>query len=140
MMTFEQLRRQGRAARSEYADDLNRHSTMIDPDAPLVYVYTSGTTGPSKGVVLTHRNVSCEMDALIATGSFNFPYRSVSYLPLAHLAERIWSLYMPLRVGGHVFCCPDPAALGRAFANIGPHSSSVCHAYGRSCAISLTPS
>ncbi len=112
MMTFEQLRRQGRAARSEYAGDLTRHSTMIDPDAPLVYVYTSGTTGPSKGVVLTHRNVSCEMDALIGTGSFNFPYRSVSYLPLAHLAERIWSLYMPLRVGGHVFCCPDPAALG----------------------------
>ncbi len=112
MMTFEQLRSQGRAARSEYAGELNHHRTMIDPDAPVVYVYTSGTTGQSKGVVLTHRNVSCEMDALIATGSFNFPYRSVSYLPLAHLAERIWSLYMPLRVGGHVFCCPDPAALG----------------------------
>jgi len=111
MMTFEQLRSHGRAARSVYAGELHRHSTTIDPDAPLVYVYTSGTTGPSKGVVLTHRNVSCEMDALIATGSFNFPYRSVSYLPLAHLAERIWSLYMPLRVGGHVFCCPDPAAL-----------------------------
>jgi long-chain acyl-CoA synthetase len=110
-MTFAHLRRQGRAARSEFADDLKRNSARIDPDAPLVYVYTSGTTGPSKGVVLTHRNVSCEMDALIATGSFNFPYRSVCYLPLAHLAERISSLYLPLRVGGHVYCCPDPAAL-----------------------------
>jgi len=111
MMTFEQLRKHGRVNRSEYAGDLNLHFTIADPDAPLVYVYTSGTSGPSKGVALTHRNVSCEMDALIATGSFNFPYRSVSYLPLAHLAERIWSLYMPLRLGGHVFCCPDAAAL-----------------------------
>jgi long-chain acyl-CoA synthetase len=111
MITFEQLPSQGRAARNVYAGELHQLSTMISPDAPLVYVYTSGTTGPSKGVILTHRNISCEMDALLATGAFNFPYRSVSYLPLAHLAERIWSLYMPLRVGGHVFCCPDPAAL-----------------------------
>jgi long-subunit acyl-CoA synthetase (AMP-forming) len=111
MMTFEQLQSQGRAARNVYAGELHRDSTTISPDAPLVYVYTSGTTGPSKGVILTHRNISCEMDALLATGAFNYPYRSVSYLPLAHLAERIWSLYMPLRVGGHVFCCPDPAAL-----------------------------
>lgn len=91
--------------------ELGRRVSEIAPGDPLTYVYTSGTTGPPKGVVLTHANLAAQTEALVRSGGFDYDYRSVSFLPLAHIAERLWSLYLPLRVGGHVWCCPDAGTL-----------------------------
>jgi long-chain acyl-CoA synthetase len=75
------------------------------------YVYTSGTTGMPKGVTLTHANLLFEMDAFDRMGFFVGGYRVISYLPLAHIAERLWSLYFPLKTGGNVLLCPDQSQL-----------------------------
>ena len=76
-----------------------------------VYVYTSGTTGTPKGVVLTHDNLLAQIDAFDRMGFFVGGYRTISYLPLAHIAERLWSLYFPLANGGNVLLCPDQSQL-----------------------------
>lgn len=78
---------------------------------PATYVYTSGTTGMPKGVTLTHGNLLSEIDAFDRMGFFIGGYRVVSYLPLAHVAERLWSLYFPLRTGGTVMLCPEQGQL-----------------------------
>jgi long-subunit acyl-CoA synthetase (AMP-forming) len=79
----------------------------VKPDDVLTLIYTSGTTGPPKGVQITHANI-CETvrsyDELI-----DFPDggRIVSYLPMAHVAERNVSHYLPMLCGFTITCCPD---------------------------------
>ncbi|WP_156759896.1 AMP-dependent synthetase/ligase [Microbacterium karelineae] len=91
------------SARSE----LEARRCQRGDDDPAVYVYTSGTTGMPKGVTLTHRNLLSQIDSFDRMGFFRGGYRTVSYLPLAHVAERLWSLYFPLASGGSVLLCPD---------------------------------
>lgn len=85
----------------------NDVAVQIDPDAPAVLIYTSGTTGPSKGVPLTHRQLVAACES--ASQHFSLPTnpRFLSYLPLAHIAERVCSLYLPLHLGGTTAFCAD---------------------------------
>ncbi|SHH31333.1 AMP-dependent synthetase/ligase [Streptomyces sp. 3214.6] len=105
--TWTQLLAAGAEHRTLLAEEIERRIGSIRPDDPLTYIYTSGTTGLSKGVILTHRNLLWDAEALERTGCFAYDYRVISSLPLAHVAERLWSIYMPLHLGGHVWCCPD---------------------------------
>jgi long-chain acyl-CoA synthetase len=80
----------------------------VQPDEPATLIYTSGTTGAPKGVVLTHYNVL--WTAASARGMVDeWPYGSkyVSYLPLAHGAERTVSHYLGLWLAGWVHFCPE---------------------------------
>ena len=79
----------------------------VEEDDVLTLIYTSGTTGPPKGVQITHKN------ELAAGRSFDqiikFPdgARVISYLPMAHIAERSCTHYLPIMFGFSVTCCPD---------------------------------
>src|SRR3954454_4637300 len=79
----------------------------VEPDDVLTLIYTSGTTGPPKGVQIMHKN------ELVAGRSFDqiiqFPEGAtvVSYLPMAHIAERSCSQYLPIMFGFTVTDCPN---------------------------------
>jgi long-chain acyl-CoA synthetase len=92
----------------------------IKPDDPLALLYTSGTTGNPKGVVLTHRNILYAMVAVDAMGILGPRVRWVSYLPLAHIAERMFSVYLPIHTAGHVHFCPDAAQLIQVIGTVRP--------------------
>jgi long-subunit acyl-CoA synthetase (AMP-forming) len=74
----------------------------------LTLIYTSGTTGPPKGVQLTHANelAQCRlvMDAFPWVGSGGM---TISYLPLAHIADRGLAHYAQMTWGTSLTCCPD---------------------------------
>ena len=62
-------------------------------------VYTSGTTGPAKGAMLSHRNVIFQLrnaDAFIPLGTDD---EQLAFLPLCHIAERTFTAFLPLRSG-----------------------------------------
>ena len=94
----------------------------IGPEDPVTLLYTSGTTGNPKGVLLTHHNVLYEVAAAASTGSVATEVRWVSYLPLAHIAERMFSIYLPVATAGHVHFCPQPTELVRLLGVVRPTS------------------
>lgn len=81
-------------------------STTQDDLATIIY--TSGTTGTPKGVALTQRNISATVESLFQTVKLDIEgYKVVSYLPMAHVAERMVSHYIGMRFGWTLTCCPD---------------------------------
>jgi len=76
--------------------------TDLSPDDIATIVYTSGTTGEPKGVVLTHANIIS--NAMIALKKFNFTPEDVliSYLPIGHMFERTCGYYTVLFAGGSI--------------------------------------
>ena len=93
----------------------------ITADDPVALLYTSGTTGNPKGVLLTHRNVGYELACAQRMGLIPDRARWVSYLPLAHIAERMFSIYLPIHTGTHVHFCPDTAQLVRVVGKVRPN-------------------
>ena len=89
-------------------------------DEPALLQHSSGTTGLKKGVVLTHHNVLYEAVSTMEAAGFGEAQRQVSYLPLAHIAERVLGLYGPQVVGGHVHCIGDPAQLLATLGEVHP--------------------
>jgi long-subunit acyl-CoA synthetase (AMP-forming) len=92
----------------------------IKPDDPVALLYTSGTTGNPKGVLLTHHNVLYETIAAELSGVIFHGARWVSYLPMAHIAERMFSIYLPIHTSGHIHFCPDAAQLVRVIGKVRP--------------------
>jgi long-chain acyl-CoA synthetase len=81
---------------------------QVSPDDPVTLIYTSGTTGPPKGVIITHANILFEAESLNRVTQVPDGLSGVSYLPLAHIAERMLSIYLALHKHAHVYFCPDP--------------------------------
>jgi long-chain acyl-CoA synthetase len=64
-----------------------------------IIVYTSGTTGPPKGAMLSHQNVTSVVDSFFQALPITRADSLVSVLPLCHVAERLFSLFIPMRSG-----------------------------------------
>jgi long-chain acyl-CoA synthetase len=119
-MTWADFAALGRERSAAGPGEIAARVAAIKPDDPLALLYTSGTTGNPKGVLLTHRNILYAMAAADTIGLI-VPYvRWVSYLPLAHIAERMLSIYGPIHTAGHVHFCPDAAQLVRVTGNVRP--------------------
>lgn len=106
----------------EGSADLSALAAAIEPDDLATLIYTSGTTGPPKGVMISHYNVVYTVEALrICFGLDSFTGRRVvSYLPMAHIAERMMSHYQAIILGYSVHCCPDANELSRYLKEVRP--------------------
>ena len=92
-------------------------------DDLVTVIYTSGTTGNPKGVMLDHSNVAWQVAGYTELiGTFEPGLRAVSYLPMAHVAERMVTHYGWLWQRSTVTCCPDLTQLGAYLAAVHPHS------------------
>jgi long-chain acyl-CoA synthetase len=80
----------------------------VEADDVLTLIYTSGTTGPPKGVQLTHSNLMAAVNGFDQVIAFPGDGRVVSWLPMAHIAERACSHYLPMLLGFTTTSCPDP--------------------------------
>ncbi|UCD05289.1 MAG: long-chain fatty acid--CoA ligase [candidate division WOR-3 bacterium] len=80
---------------------------MVAHDEMATIVYTSGTTGDPKGVVLTHHNIVSNASAAIKHCGFTGDDVVLSYLPLAHMFERTCDYYCVLFAGGAIGYAED---------------------------------
>ena len=128
--SFEQVKEQVKERISKelekYTDmgtEYVRPSTKIDVDDVAVILYTSGTTGSSKGVILTHRNIVFNAIASANIVDVNSEDRLVSVLPLAHTFECTLGMIMPLIHGASIHYLrkpPTPKTLLPAMAEVKP--------------------
>ncbi len=82
-------------------------------------VYTSGTTGPPKGAVLSHRNLFHVTETVAKIMDFSPHDRSVVYLPLAHVLQR-YSVYLGCRIGITGYYTSRIQALGEVISEVRP--------------------
>src|SRR3954471_23432711 len=94
--------------RGDAGFDFDASWKSVKPEDILTLIYTSGTTGPPKGVQLTHDNLIQAVRSFDKIIAFPNDGRVVSYLPMAHIAERNCSHYLPLMLGFTPTCCPNP--------------------------------
>ncbi len=106
--------------------DLDALGAATDPADLATLIYTSGTTGPPKGVMIDQHNVVHTSEQLTrcyehALGDgHGVGLRYISYLPMAHIAERLSSHYNGMRLGFTVTCCPDPAQIATYAREVHP--------------------
>lgn len=81
------------------------------PDDVFQILYTSGTTGDPKGVLLTHRNVISNVQAIAQLIPIAPEDRFLSILPLSHIFEQTISLLLPLHQGAHIVYAHSLAAI-----------------------------
>ena len=107
--TWDEFRARGAQAPRDAVD---ARTEALQADDPVTILYTSGTTGDPKGVELSHRNVLFDCEGGLRVTKIEGTNRTVSYLPYAHIAERILSLYVPQYYGdGHIHLVADPSLL-----------------------------
>ncbi len=119
-LSWDDLLARGREARAVDPTTYDELWRSVAPDDALTILYTSGTTGNPKGVVLTHRNILFETESSIETSKMHEPGTGVSYLPFAHIAERMLGIYIPQFQGSHVHLIGDPAQLVGALGEVHP--------------------
>jgi len=90
VMTWDDFLKSGNAVDD---DRFQQELAKVTPDDLATFVYTSGTTGPPKGVMLTHANIwfTCNMSNQHIPIEDGEDARALSYLPLSHIAERMIS-------------------------------------------------
>ncbi len=92
----------------------------VRPDDVLTLIYTSGTTGPPKGVQTTHANVIAEIDLVKKVAAAEFGDRQTSFLPGAHIADRVSTLYYMQYYGLEITYVDDPKAILAALLDTRP--------------------
>jgi long-chain acyl-CoA synthetase len=88
--------------------DVDAAWRAVEPEDLITLIYTSGTTGPPKGVQLVHRNLMAATKAVEELINFPDGSKVISWLPSAHIAERMAHHYLPIVYAMTITCCPNP--------------------------------
>lgn len=118
--SFAALAAEGEALLPSATGELENAWRAVHPDDAVTIIYTSGTTGPPKGVLLSHRNLLYMMEVLQRLLAIEPGQSGISYLPLAHVAERMVTHYVGIRFGGSVTFVRDIGEVLESLQNARP--------------------
>jgi long-chain acyl-CoA synthetase len=103
LLTFDDLRSLGRQRLEEDPATVDDRARGVRSDAVATLVYTSGTTGPPKGTMITHENVAETIRSITRVVRVGPGDRFLSFLPLSHIAERCVSHVGQIISGGETW-------------------------------------
>ncbi len=110
VMLWESFVAEGRAAYERDPAAFEASARAVGPEDTVSLIYTSGTTGPPKGVMYSQNNVVWTLESARRVLELHNE-TLLSYLPLAHVAERFTSQWGSIYNGHEVYLCPDPVEL-----------------------------
>lgn len=120
IISFDAVSRIGNKIHEKEPKLFNSLIDQTSPDDIVILVYTSGTTGPPKGAMLTSNTILSMLDSLRAVLDVKESYNIVSYLPLCHVAERLFSVFLPLKAGCVVNFADSIETVQEAIKEIAP--------------------
>ena len=103
LMSFRSLRSFGRSELVRDRAVVRRRRAEVSAEALATLVYTSGTTGPPKGAMLTHANLMATMRSIMQLIALDHTDRFLSFLPLSHITERCVSHFGLIVSGGETW-------------------------------------
>jgi long-chain acyl-CoA synthetase len=99
LMSFEDLLKLGKEYDQKNPGLFEQRLSEVTPEDLAVLIYTSGTTGPPKGAMLTHRNLVFMSEAMVAVNPIQEGDETLSYLPLCHIFEQLFTVLINARYG-----------------------------------------
>lgn len=90
------------------------------PSDTAVILYTSGTTGRSKGAMLSHANIVSNIKGAALHFQLDNSIHTLSFLPINHVFEQVCGVLLPLSLGGRVSFSESLKKLGENLAEVKP--------------------
>lgn len=119
--SYHELIEKGREINSSDSSKLEKATATITPDSLACLIFTSGTTGKPKGVMISHKNVLWTIESLFGQMiPASMHPRIVSYLPMAHIAARAGDHYQAIYRVGQIFPVPVLEDMRDALPTIKP--------------------
>lgn len=107
---------------TDNADELHDRMSRQTPQGAATLIYTSGTTGRPKAVCLSHRNLVWTARVVVRLAEAQPGDDQISYLPLSHIAEQMFSIHAPIMVGATVWFAESLDNLGETLGEVRPHT------------------
>jgi long-chain acyl-CoA synthetase len=120
VLTWSEVVSAGREFRRSHPEAFERATKSVRPNDLLTLMYTSGTTGVPKGVMASHRQILWLLEARQRREKIRSGDRLISYLPLAHSAERFFAYWQAVVVGLETCFCPDMSSLSQSLIEVRP--------------------
>jgi len=120
VMSLEGLQNLGREVEKRDPGRFEGRIQEPQPEDLSVLIYTSGTTGPPKGAMLTHRNVLWTAETCAQAFGVTDTDEVLSYLPLCHIAERMFSLFIAIAHGYTVNFVEHPETIPENMREVSP--------------------
>src|SRR6185295_16254424 len=122
VMSLDELSALGKAHAEKHPGEWQARIATPQADDVAIIVYTSGTTGPSKGAMLSHRNIIFQMGAFERVGlRVNQTDEALSFLPLCHVAERLGGCYGQLATVHVANFAEAPDTVPQNLREVAPH-------------------
>jgi long-chain acyl-CoA synthetase len=99
VMPLDELMALGREHDAAHPGEWEKRVAASTAEELALLVYTSGTTGPAKGAMISHRNIIFQLRNADAFIPFGTDDEQLAFLPLCHIAERTFTTFLPLRSG-----------------------------------------
>jgi long-chain acyl-CoA synthetase len=120
VMSFDALLELGAAYDREHPGAFDAMVEIARPEDLAILVYTSGTTGPPKGAMLSHRNIIFQLGYSDFITEPRPGDEQLSFLPLCHVAERTFTVFYPLRSGSTVNFAESLDTVPENIREVGP--------------------
>ena len=117
---YSDVQDQGRAMRADLIAELDARRAALDYDSTCVMLYTSGTTGKPKGVVLSNRNIIEASKASSQFDRLSEKEEALAYLPMAWVGDFIFSIGQAYWCGFCVSCPESADTMQTDLREIGP--------------------
>ncbi|WP_157016315.1 AMP-dependent synthetase/ligase [Mesorhizobium xinjiangense] len=118
---LDDLYRIGRDFLKENPDRFDEEIARSRPEDTAILVYTSGTTGPPKGAMITHENIVVSIIGSVLTLPVTEQDEQVCFLPLCHILERLISVFTPIGLRSTVNFAESPETVFDNVREVSPH-------------------